>query len=80
LGIYILVLDSACGFSRTIFFERAKRVEKIAVIPRRVIKISYQNSNTGYESPETKGLIKSRDNKGMKIRDDNALEFLFSMI
>mgnify|MGYP001588871732 CR=1 FL=1 len=50
------------------------------VTARKIIIISYHNSNTGYARPETKGRIKTRDNKGKKIREDKGLEFSFSML
>ncbi|MCX5693273.1 MAG: hypothetical protein NTX47_06300 [Candidatus Omnitrophica bacterium] len=60
-----------------LFFER---IEKVIKIPRKIIKISYQNSNAGYASPEIKGLMDIRHNRGRNIRDDKGLDFLSSMI
>lgn len=47
---------------------------------KNIIEISYQNSNPGYARPDTKGLIKMKDNTGIKIKTDKDLKSSFSMI
>ncbi len=74
--IYELVLDSP---SRRIARTILKRTEKI-ITARKIMEISYQNSNAGYASPETKGLMNIRDNNGINIREDKGSDFFWSMI